>query len=362
MAAVAPAPTPVVDLAVPTADAVDGSAPARAAGDVPSTPWWVRRVPLLLCLLAVGGALVAGSRLADAQGWIDASEVVARAGALVGTWAGIVLLARRCGGRVVVIGGFAAALLGLVAAFPDDWAVAGAAAAAACAYGLLGMVLTRPAQGARALGELLLSAAVGMLGALIVSGYDVVLRPYRFRTLVLGVVLVAALALAWRLGHGRRSIGRRGAFVIVTGVAILALSVAYAQAIRSWGSPGLVATISDVDGWITATFGASPRPVEMLVGFPALLWGVAFRRRNRQGWWMCAFGALGAAGVTSSLIQDSSLGDNLQATAYSLLIGAVIGVVLIAMDRALTSGGRRSGSAESASVERSEPARFEALL
>jgi len=316
----------------------------------------------MLCLLAVGGAVVAGARIADAQGWLEASEAVARGGALVGTWAGIVVLVRRCGGRVMVIGGFAALLLALVAAFPDDWALAGAAAAAACSYGLLGMVLTRPARGARAFAELVLSAAVGLVGALIVSGYDVVLRPYRFRILVLGVVLVAALALAWRLGNGRRSIGRRGAFVIVSGVAVLALSVAYAQAIRSWGSPGLVATISDAEGWITDVFGAAPRPVEMLVGFPALLWGVAFRWRNRQGWWMCAFGALGAAGVASALVQDASLSDNLQATLYSLLVGALIGLVLIALDRALTTGGRRSGSAESASVERAEPARFDALL
>ena len=173
------------------------------------------------------------------------------------------------------------------------------------------MVLTRPQRGLRTLGELVLSAFIGMVGAVVVSGYDVVLRPYRFRILVLGLVLVAALALAWRLGRGRRSIGRRGAIVIVFGVLALAASVAYAQAIRSWGSPGVLESHQRLRRWLSDTFGASPRPVEALVGFPLLVWGVAFRRRNRQGWWMCAFGALGAAGITSSLIQTTTLSESL---------------------------------------------------
>ena len=129
-----------------------------------------------------------------------------------------------------------------------------------------------------------------------VTGFDVVLRPFRFRVMVLTLVLLGGFALAWRLGHGARSLGRRGLVLIGGGVLLLALSIAYTQAIRAWGSPGVVASVTDVKDSVNARLGAVPRPLEAFVGFPALVWGVAIRSRRRQGWWMCAFGGLGAAG------------------------------------------------------------------
>jgi hypothetical protein len=321
------------------------------------------RLTALLVLLIIGGAGAAGTRIADAQGWISSAGDTSRIGAMVATWAAIVLLTQRCGGRVFVIGAFSAALAVVVGSFPEEWALAGAATSGAVAFGLLGMVLTRPQRGLRTVAELVWSASIGLVGAVVVSGYDVVLRPYRFRILVLSLVLVAALALAWRLGQGRRSIGRRGGVVIVFGVLALAASVAYAQAIRSWGSPGVLESISDFDRWLSDMFGASPRPVEALVGFPLLVWGVAYRRRNRQGWWMCAFGALGAAGITSSLIQTTTLSESLESTAYSVLIGAVVGLAAIGLDRVLTGGGGRKADASARAVaDRQEPARFDSLL
>lgn len=353
----APEPQPVQDTEPPTDDVfldrVETGLVARSG----------QRLTALLIVLVLGGGVAAGTHIAAAQDWISDAGQTSRLGALVATWAAIVLLTRRCGGRVVVIGAFSAGMAVVVAAFPEQWALAGAATSAAVAFGLLGMVLTRPQRGVRALGELMLSAFIGLVGAVVVSGYDVMLRPYRFRILVLSLALVAALTLAWRLGHGRRSIGRRGGVVIVFGVVALVASVAYAQAIRSWGSPGLLEGIRDLDRWISDTFGASPWPVEALVGFPLLVWGVTFRRRNRQGWWMCAFGALGAAGLTSSLIQTTTLGASLASTGYSVLIGAVIGLVAVGLDRVLTGGGGRKADASAAAQEhRQEPARFAPLL
>ena len=123
------------------------------------------------------------------------------------------------------------------------------------------------------------------------------LRPFRFRIMVLTLVLLAGFALAWRLGQGVGSLGRRGLVLIGGGVLVLAISIAYSQAIRAWGSPGVVSSVSDLVDTLEARLGAVPRPIEALVGFPALVWGVATRTRRRQGWWMCAFGALGAAEV-----------------------------------------------------------------
>ena len=319
------------------------------------------RVVVVVWLAAVG---VATGTLADAHGLWSQPEVMTRVGATVATWLAIVMLARRTGGRVILIGLFSALSLGLVAAFPENWALAGAGVTAAAVHGVLGMVMSRPATGLRTLRELLISALIGAAGAIVVTGYGVVLRPFRFRVMVLTLVLLGGFALAWRLGHGARSIGRRGAVLIGGGVVLLAVSVAYTQALRTWGSPDVIASVDDFRAWLEGHLGAVPRPIEALVGFPALVWGVATRQRRRQGWWMCAFGGLGAAGVATSLIQPAtSLVDSAAATGYDLVIGAALGWLLVLADRLLTGGGgRRSRSIAPDPTERPEPPRFASLL
>ena len=308
--------------------------------------------------------VVSGGRLAAAHDLWHQSQDVTRIGTMVATWIAIVMLARRCGGRYILIGLFSGVVLGLVAAYPENWALAGASVTAASVYGVLGMTLTRPATGLRTLRELLVTALVGAAGAVVVTGFDVVLRPFRFRVMVLTLVLLGGFALAWRLGHGARSLGRRGIVLIAGGVLVLALSIAYTQAIRAWGSPGVVSSVTDLKDSVNARLGAVPRPLEALVGFPALVWGVAIRTRRRQGWWMCAFGGLGAAGVATSLIQPTvSLGDSLAATGYDLLIGGALGLILVLVDRVLTGRGRRAASPTVVDVtERPEPPRFAPLL
>jgi hypothetical protein len=177
-------------------------------------------------------------------------------------------------------------------------------------------------------------------------------------------VLISAFLLAWRLGHGARSIGRRGGAILVVGVVILAGSLAYVQAVRSWGSPSLVESLDDFKGWVTDLLGAAPRPVEALIGFPALVWGVSGRRRSRQGWWMCAFGALGAAGVTSSLIYpDVGVGSAMASTGYDVAFGLGLGLLIVFVDGVLTGGGgRRADATRDLDAERPEPPRFTPLL
>ena len=165
------------------------------------------RVIWTLCIVTLVSTVLAGGQLADREGWLSVPDLLPRIAALLASWGAIALLARRCGGRYVIIGGFAAVVLALVGSFPEEWALAGAAVAGASAFGVLGMVLTRPARGVRVIGELVVSAFVGLCGAVVVTGYDVDLRPYRFRVMVLGLVLVGAFALAWRLGHGRQEPG-----------------------------------------------------------------------------------------------------------------------------------------------------------
>jgi len=145
---------------------------------------------------------------------------------------------------------------------------------------------------------------------------------------------------------------------------LLVVSVAYAQAIRQWGSPELVAGVVDSLAWVEDRLGAVPRPIEALVGFPALLWGVVIRTRRRQGWWMCAFGALGAAGIATSLVQPRvEVSQALLAAGYNVVIGALLGLLIVAVDRLIAgSGGRRIQSQGRAGARRVEPGRLQPLL
>ena len=315
------APTPEPTTEPTTEPATVSEEPDGSAGQ--SEPSRLRRALIaVVTLVWIAAVAVSAGRLAEAHDLWTQPENVTRVGAVVATWLAIVVLARRCGGRFILIGVFAGVVLGLVTAYPEDWALAGAGVTAATVHGVLGMTLTRPAKGLRPLREMLISALIGAAGAVVVTGYDVMLRPFRFRIMVLTLVLLAGFALAWRLGQGVGSLGRRGLVLIGGGVLVLALSIAYSQAIRAWGSPGVVSSVSDLVDTLESRLGAVPRPIEALVGFPALVWGVATRTRRRQGWWMCAFGALGAAGVATSLIQPTTpFVDSITATGYDLVIG-----------------------------------------
>jgi hypothetical protein len=348
--------------------AVEGSAAAlstRARRAPEPTPSRSRHpFVVIVVLIWLAAVVLSAGRLAQAHDLWTQSDVVTRTGAVVATWLGITILARRCGGRYILIGLFAAVVLSLIAAYPENWALAGAGVTAATVHGVLGMTLSRPSAGLRALRELLISAAIGAGGALVVTGYDVELRPFRFRLMVLALVLIGGFVLAWRLGHGFKSLGRRGVVLISGGVALLVLSVVYTQAIRAWGSPSVIASFSDSRAWLEDHLGAVPRPIEAVVGFPALVWGVTIRNRRRQGWWMCAFGGLGVAGVATSLIQPMTpLVDSVAATGYGIVVGGALGLLLVAVDRLLTGrGGRRVQSTSPGDAERPEPPRFAPLL
>jgi hypothetical protein len=359
-----PDPVPEAPV-VETAPAVSEPTPEEPDGPaVRSTRSRSRRALIaVVTLVWIAAVAVSAGRLAEAHDLWSQPENVTRVGAVVATWLAIVVLARRCGGRFILIGVFAGIVLGLVTAYPEDWALAGAGVTAATVHGVLGMTLTRPAKGLRPLREMLISALIGAAGAVVVTGYDVMLRPFRFRIMVLTLVLLAGFALAWRLGQGVGSLGRRGLVLIGGGVLVLAISIAYSQAIRAWGSPGVVSSVSDLVDTLESRLGAVPRPIEALVGFPALVWGVATRTRRRQGWWMCAFGALGAAGVATSLIQPTTpFVDSITATGYDLVIGGLLGLVLIGLDRLATGRGRRAATMVDDPLERPEPPRFAPLL
>jgi len=311
-------------------------------------------------LVVLGGVLALAAARADlGPTWLEGAGAVT-----VGTgytWA----LCARTGGRPVIYSLLAVAA-GVAALVVDrDFLSNGAAAGTAVVAGVLAVLSTVPA--ATFVGvvrEVLIAVAVSVAGAFAVVGFDlkVSLDRFEYTTLTLGVVL--ALAVVYRLGAGWHGLGRRGLVVVVVGSVLLGLTLVYAETLRHYGSPGLVEAIDDAARWTRENLGGTPRPLQFVLGIPALAWGVHMRARRRQGWWVCAFGVVGTISIATTLVRpresmlQAGLGD-----AYSLVIGLLIGYAVIRLDLVLTGPrGSRARRAEEAAAIRPEPRRTSALL
>jgi hypothetical protein len=276
-----------------------------------------------------------------------------RAGAVTWLWTGL------------AAGGTAAGLLS-----EEPWALSAVAVLAAVVSAVAAVLLTGPAgTGWRSLVECVVALAVASAGALAVAGIDAPLRPDRYTLVVAGAALALAIGLVWQLGPERHGLGRHGLAAVLGGAVVATGVLAYTQVLRTYGSPGVVDQLDEVVVWLTDTLHGVPRPVAALLGFPALVWGVNARGRRPQGWWPCVFGALGTAMVATCLA-PRRLDPELAALSagYSVLIGAVLGLVVWRVDVLLTSSrrgrgepGRRALRSDRPGPTRSEPARTRPL-
>lgn len=304
---------------------------------------------------------------ATAAPWtpVTVPEWVPLAGAVSLTTLYTHALAVRTGGRPVISAGVALALAGGAAVSGNGVLLAGAAVATAVVAGILAVLATTPAAGFPAVvREVLLASLVAAVGAFAVEAYEADVSVVRTGYLAIGFSLLAALVLVYRLGAGLHGLGRRGFVMIVSGVVLLSVALAYTEALSRWGSPGLV---DRVEGFFTTArglLGAVPRPIEVLLGFPALAWGVSTRARRRQGWWVCAFGAPGMAVVAVSLLPaGETLAEAGLGLLYSLVLGLIFGYAVIRADLYLTGArGRRARRLEELAAHRPEPGRLRPLL
>jgi hypothetical protein len=291
-------------------------------------------------------------------------------------------LAARTGGRTVIAG-----LLGLVlgvAVFvvDADQMRAGAAVMMAVLSAVFAVMGTTPAVTfVKAARECLVATVVAVLGSLAAIGYAPVVTVNRFQYAALALALIGIFLLVYRLGAGLHGLGRRGLATVAGGAVLLLATLLYAEAIRRYGTPGLIGTLRDGVVSLRDHLGGYPRPIEALLGIPALAWGTHMRARRRQGWWVCAFGVAATAPMASTFVNpEVSILEGVLSICYSVVVGLIIGYVVVRADLFLTGGyarpgrgpaasgqavapGRRAArQAEEAAAVRPEPRRTQALL
>jgi hypothetical protein len=274
-------------------------------------------------------------------------------------------LGARTGGRPVVAAALALLLLAATVASESPVLLAGAALATATLGAVLGVMATVPVARFRgAVRECLVAVLVAVVAGFAAQAYDAQLSVERAGYIVLTLALVGALGLVYRLGAGVHGLGRRGVAVVLGGLVLLAVVLAYTEALARWGSPGPMTRLEDLGRLVRDTLGAVPRPIEVFLGFPALAWGVTTRARRRQGWWPCAFGAAGLSQVSTGLLDPSvTLAEAGLTLAYGAVAGLLLGYGVIRLD-AFLSGNRgvRARRAEAATAHRPEPSRLSPLL
>ena len=309
-------------------------------------------------LVALGGA---GVLVAAMLGFLprDVGELGSVAVATAFSWA----LAARVGGRPVVFGAVALSVGGAVVWLDRDFLTTGAAVMTGVVSAVLAVMATVPAVTAlRVLREVLVATAVAAVGALAVVGFEPVVSLVRFEYTTLMLSLLVALALVHRLGAGLHGLSRRGIITVAVGGLVLAVTLVYGEVLRRYGTPGLVEALLDGVHWTRDNLGAFPRPLEAVLGIPALTWGIHMRARRGQGWWVCSFGVAATAPIATSLVNTSvSVVESSLAVLYGIVIGLLIGFLLIRVDLLLSGTGRRRGSRVQA-VAGPEPARTRPLL
>ena len=312
-----------------------------------------------LVLVLSGVAALVAAVLPVGPTWLPGAGAVAVAAGYA--WA----LAARTGGRPVVVG-ILALLMGVAVLVVDDPRLRTGAAVLTCVESaVLAVMATVPARRFRhVVREVAVALVVAGIGALATVGFEPTVTLAGFEYTTLGLALLGAFGMVHRLGAGLHGLGRRGVLAVLAGSVLLAVTLAYAELLRRYGPPGLVTTLLDGVHRSREHLGAFPRPIETVLGIPALAWGCHMRARRRQGWWVCAFGVAATAPVAQSLLNPRiGLLEAALSVAYGALLGLVLGFLLIRVDLRVTGNrGRRARRAEEAAAGRPEPARTRPLM
>ena len=314
---------------------------------------------LWVLVVAAGLAALVAALVPTGPEWLGGAGSVTIAASY--TWA----LAARTGGRPLVFGGLALAVGGVVLALDEDYLRTGAAVMTCVVTAVFAVMATVPApRYLQAIRECVIAVLLSSIGALATVGFEPTITVTRFEYVTFGLSLAGAFLVVYRLGAGLHGLGRRGVVIVVVGGVLVAVSVLYAELIRRYGPPEVVEGLLDSVRWSRDTLGAFPRPIETILGIPALAYGCHMRARRRQGWWVCAFGAAGTAAVANALANPAiTFEESALSVAYGLVLGLFFGYLVTRLDLALTGArGRGRRVAGGTAAVRPEPRRTEALL
>lgn len=205
-----------------------------------------------------------------------------------------------------------------------------AAATTAVLAAVLAVMITRPAyRPLTAMREYVISLSVALSGTVAVAAWNAPVNYQRFNLAVLAVALGLAIVMVWSLGAGLHGLGRQNLTLLVGVAVVLVVLLVYSSLVRSHGSQALVENLDDLVIWMRTTFEGVPRPVEVFIGFPALVVGVSLRSQRREGWWILVFAVLGTGVLTTSLVSPGAFPSYIaMSTLYSAVLGLGIGVVV----------------------------------
>lgn len=254
-------------------------------------------------------------------------------------------LTHRVGGHMRIWAVSSTVLAGLALVTEANLLISAAAATTGILATVWAVVATKPAETVPAvLREYAVALAVAGSGTIAVAAWNAPVNYQRFNLLVLAVSLGLAIALVWNLGAGLHGLGRQNLTILLGVAAVLLLLLAYSSFVRSHGSQILVEGFTDLVIWLRQTFGGVPRPVEVFIGFPALIVGVSLRSRRREGWWVLVFAVLGTGVLTTSLVSPGAYPSYIAlSTLYSIVLGLGVGLGLRHL--ALAQRSRRSARA-----------------
>ncbi|MCW2790154.1 MAG: hypothetical protein JWP56_2457 [Aeromicrobium sp.] len=309
---------------------LDASVPPEY--DVPTreprieSPATVRAIiTVMIGLWLVGTAGAATSIVAiGAPTWIERPA----AGLLMIVFA--VGIIHRGGGHMRIWLTMTAALAISAVVLETNLLLASAAAVTAVLAAVWAVMATRPARTLLgAVAEYVLALVVALSGTVAVAAWNAPVNYQRFNLIVITVALGLAITLVWNLGAGLHGLGRQNFAVLAGAAALLLVLLAYSSFVRTHGSQTLVDLFSNVVVWLRQNFEGVPRPVEVFIGFPALIVGVSLRSKRREGWWVLVFAVIGTAVLTTSLVTPGAFPSYIAlSTLYSSILGLVVGLVL----------------------------------
>ena len=253
------------------------------------------------------------------------------------------------------------AVLGVVAVVAENNVLlASAAALTAVLSAVWAVMVTRPADSVvGAIREFALTIVVALSGTTAVAAWNAPVNYQRFNLIVIAIAMGLVIALVWNLGAGLHGLGRQHLAILAGGAALLLLLLAYSSFVRTHGSQALVNAFSDIVTWMRQNFEGIPRPVEVFIGFPALIVGVSLRSKRREGWWVLVFAVIGTAVLSTSLVTPGAFPSYIGlSTLYSAVLGLAVG--LVARHYAMRQGSARASRAIE-EIVRVEPPRFAPL-